>query len=543
MASPARRAGLYLVGTAVVMLLYAFIYQVSVAALQGVQISFLESLHVVVETFTTVGYGERANDLEAWPMLVLSMAMQLTGVALIFLTLPAFVLPLFAEAFESRPATGYEGEDHVIICTFSPTVEALVDELDTRDKDYVVIESDPARADSLNGEELPVVEGDPEDVDVMRAVNIGDADAVVAGADDETNASIMLAASHVAPDTQLLSLVEEESNVDYHRYAGADEVIQPRDLLGESLASKASSAVETSIGGPIEVGMDLDIAELLVQEGSPIEGRTIADCGIDEFTGTNIIGAWFRGEFVSPPDPDRVIDEHTILLVGGLPEEVKAMRELTLSESRRDRQGDVVVAGYGVVGSAVAEAVTTSGLSTTVIDIEDKPGVDVVGDVTEPVTLEEADLTSARSLVLAVKDDTTALFAALVAEHVASEVEIIARANDADSTPKLYRAGAEYVLSLPTVSGRMLASKLLDEEVITPETQVELVRMQAPALAGRNLGEVDVRARTNCTVLAVERDDEVLTGVGADLVVQADDVLVVAGNDEAIDAFAEIARG
>lgn len=529
-------------GTAVVMLLYAFLYQFGVAAIEGTQIRFLEALHVVVETFTTVGYGERTGDLDSGAMLVLSMAMQLTGVALIFLTLPAFVLPLFAEAFASDPATSYDGENHIVVCTFSPTVETLVEELDTREKDHVVIEPDTEQAEQLHDQGVPVVRGDPEDVDVMEAVNIEKADAVVAAADDETNASILLAASHVAPDTELLSLIEDESHADYHHYAGADDVVQPRDLLGESLAGKASSAVQTEISGSVEIGEDLDIAELLVQRGSPIEGRSVANCGIDQLPGTNIIGAWFRGEFVSPPAPDRTIDEHTILLVAGLTEEVEKMRELTLSDARRNRQGGVVVAGYGVVGSAVTGAITRYGLSTTVIDVEERPSVDIVGDVTDPVTLEEANLSEARSLVLAVADDTTALFAALVAKEVAPEVEIIARANHADSPPKLYRAGAEYVLSLPTVSGRMLASKLLDEEVITPETQVELVRMRAPALAGRNLGDIDVRARTKCTVLAVERGDEVLTGIDAGLVIREDDMLVLAGNDAAIDAFAEIAH-
>jgi Trk K+ transport system NAD-binding subunit len=475
-------------------------------------------------------------------MLVLSMLMQLTGVALIFLTLPAFVLPLFAEAFASEPASSYDGEGHVIVCSFSPTVETLVDELGERGKPHVVVEPDDDRAEELDDRGVPVVNGDPEDVELMEAVDADRADAVVAAADDETNASIILASQHVAETTPVYSLVEDESHSDYHRYAGADEVIQPRDLLGNSLAGKACSAVQTEISGSVEIGDDLDIAELLVQRGSPIEGNTVAECGIDDLPGTNIIGAWFRGEFVSPPDPDRVIDQHTILLVGGLAEEVEAMRDLTLSETRRNRQGGVVVAGYGVTGSAVARAVTSAELATTIVDIRDDPGVDVVGDVTESVTLEEADLADARSLVLAIEDDTEALFATLVAKQVAPEVEVIARANDADSMPKLYRAGAEYVLSLPTVSGRMLASKLLDEEVITPETQVELVRMHAPKLAGRSLGEVDVRARTNCTVLAVERGDELLTGIDAGLVVRDEDVLILAGNDAAIDDFAELAQ-
>lgn len=541
MADPARRAGLYLFGTAVVMVVYALLYQMGMAALEGADVSFVRAMHVVVQTFTTVGYGDQAGQWTTGPMLVLTMAMQITGVTLIFLTLPAFVLPLFEEAFSSGPSTTYDGEDHVVLCSYSPTVETLVEEFQAREKPYVVIESDRAEVVDLKADGIEVVHGDPEDVDTMEAVDLEAADALVAADDDETNASIILAARSVDSEVTVASLVEDEKVADYHRYAGADDVIQPRRLLGESLASKATTQLSTDLVDAVEIGDDLDIAELLVQRGSPIEGRTVANCGAADLSGTNVIGAWFRGEFVSPPDPNHVIDEHTILLVVGPPEGVEQMKELTLSETRRHRRGTVVVAGFGVVGSAVAESVTRADLSTTIIDIEDKPGVDVVGDITDPVTLEEARIDDARSLVLTVEDDTTALFAALVARQTAPDIEVIARANDADSVPKLYRAGAEYVLALPTVSGRMLASKLLDEEVITPETQVELVRMGAPNLAGQSLAEADVRARTSCTVVAVRRDGRLLTGIDPEFVVQRDDTLIVAGNDEAIDRFAALA--
>lgn len=540
MSNPARRAGLYLLGTAVVMVVYALLYQAGMAALEGIQVSFVRAMSVVVQTFTTVGYGEQAGLWDSDLMLVLTMLMEITGVTLIFLTLPAFILPLFEEALSSGPSTAYEGENHVVICEFSPTVETLVDEFQHREKPHVIVEPDRDRAVELGDRGIEVVHGNPEDVNTMEAVTLGRADALVAAADDETNASIILAAQSVNSDVKVVSLVEDEAVADYHRYAGADEVIQPRRLLGESLGRKASSAVASDIADAVEIDENLDIAELLVQRVSPIEGRTIADCGVADLPGTNIIGAWFRGEFVSPPDPDHVIDEHTILLVAGPPEGVEAMKELTLSETRRHRRGTVVVAGFGVVGSAVAETVTQSDLPTTVVDVEDKPGADVVGDVTDPQTLREAGIASARTLVLCVEDDTAALFSALVARQVAPGIEVIARANDADSVPKLYRAGAEYVLALPTVSGRLMASNLLDEEVITPETQVELVRMEAPNLVGDSLAEADVRARTSCTVVAVSRDGELVTGVGPEFVVRNGDMLVVAGNDEAIDRFTEL---
>ena len=66
--------------------------------------------------------------------------------------------------------------------------------------------------------------------------------------------------------------------------------------------------------------------------------------------------------------------------------------------------------------------------------------------------------------------------------------------------------GVVAILALATVSGRMLASNLLDEEVIAPQSQLEIVRTTAPALVGQSLAEADVRARTNCTVIAAERD-------------------------------------
>ncbi|QKY19598.1 NAD-binding protein [Halolamina sp. CBA1230] len=540
MAKPARRAGLYLLGTAAVILVYALLYQFGMARLEGVEMRFIEALHVVVETFTTVGYGEQANQWDSTAMLALSIVMQFTGVALIFLTLPAFVLPLFAEALASGPPREFDGDGHVVICSFSPTVDALITELGARGQPYVVVEPDGDAVESLEADGVEVVHGDPESVETLEAASTADASAVVVAADDETNASVILAAQHVAPETRVLSLVEDENHADYHRYAGADEVIYPRDVLGESLAGKASAAVSSELSGAVEIVDEFEVGELLVQRGSPLAGSMIGDCGVDELSGTNIVGAWFRGEFVSAPDPDRVIDEHTVLLVAGPEDGVETMKKHSIAEDRAARAG-ITIAGYGVVGSAVAEAITAAGVPVTIVDIEDKPGVDIVGDVTEEATLEDADVGEAEALVLALADDTTALFATLVAKRVAPETSVIARANAADSGPKLYRAGAEYVLSLPTVSGRMLASKLLDEEVITPETQVEVVRREAPALVGHTIGGADVRARTGCTVIAIERDGRTITAVGPDVRIGEGDTLVVAGDDDAVDAFVELA--
>ncbi|MDS0298458.1 NAD-binding protein [Halogeometricum sp. S1BR25-6] len=532
-----RRLVLFLSGVAVLMVGYALLYQWGMATFEGISVSFIDALHVVVETFTTTGYGEDAAQWTSFGMKLITIPMMLSGVTVIFLTLPLFLVPLVEEALRTAPPTETDLTDHVIICSFTSRGGTLVEELTSRDVPYVVVESDRETAERLFAEGDDVVHGNPESVETLEAANADEAMALVADDDDETNASVILSAKQAAPDLRVISLIEDATLSDYHRYAGADEVVSPRRILGESLARKAASPIATDIDDAIEIGDDFEVAEVLVQRGSALEGDTIAESAIGRRTGVNIIGAWFRGEFVTPPDPDAVVDEHTILLVTGRESQLERLKDLTRSETRRFRRGKVVVAGYGEVGATAADALAAENVPSVVLDERDAPGVDVVGDATNRQALLSADIDEAQSIILAVDSDTTAIFATLVIKQVAPETEVIARANDAESIAKLYRAGAEYVLALSTVSGRILASNLTEEEVIAPQSQVEIVRTAAPQLAGRTLAEADVRARTNCTVIAVERDGDLLTEVGPEFVVRVDDTLVVAGTDEDINRF------
>nr|WP_321170533.1 NAD-binding protein [Halobaculum sp. YSMS11] len=520
------------------MLLLAFVYQWGFAAFEGEQVGYAHSLYVVVETFTTTGFGIDVNQWDADGMLLLMVGMQLAGVGIIFLALPAIIVPLVNEAISTSPPRATTKRDHVVICSFTPRGATLARELDARDQSYVVVVDDREQAIDLS-DDYDVVHGDPEEVETLERANTANARALVADADDETNASVVLSARECSEDLRVVSLVEDEDVADYHRYAGADRVISPRRLLGESLGAKATASVADELGDGVEIGEDFQIAELLVHHGSPLVGGTVAESGIGERTGANVLGAWDDGEFESPPRPERVIDEHTVLLVVGNESELEALKQLTLSETRQRRRGRVLVAGYGMVGHSAADELRPTD-DVVVVDEVDKPGVDVVGDATDRETLKEAGVEDARAVVLALDSDTTTIFATLAVKQVAPRAEVIVRANDADSVPKLYRAGAEYVLALSTVSGRLLASHLLDEEVLRPETQVDLVRTAAPALEGRGLADADVRARTGCTVVAIERDGDLLTDIGPDTKVVEGDTLVVAGTDDAVNRFNEL---
>ncbi len=174
----------------------------------------------------------------------------------------------------------------------------------------------------------------------------------------------------------------------------------------------------------------------------------------------------------------------------------------------------------------------------TVLDQTDEPGVDVVGDATEPDDLRHAGVGAARTVILALSEDTDTEFATLVIRDLNPDVEIIARAEESENVQKMYRAGADYVLALSTVSGRMLASTILeDEDVISMDQQVEVIRVAANGLGNTTIGEADVRSRTGCTVVAIERDGAVITDLGPGVTIEPTDKLVIAGTDDGVTRF------
>ncbi|MFC7223876.1 potassium channel family protein [Halalkalicoccus sp. GCM10025322] len=537
-----RRTVYYALVLALIMLAYAVLYHMGMVALEGEEVSFLHSLQVVVETFTTTGFGSDAPWEHPW-MNVLVVVMDLTGVVLIFLAMPLLLFPLFEEAISTTPPVELEEDltDHVIVCAFSPRTEVLIDELVARDIDYVIVESDTDRATALHEGGQPVINRNAESVDGLEAARLSAARALIVDVDDETNTSIILTAKEVAGDVQVISTVEDPNREHYHRLAGADTVLTPRLLRGESLAAKVTSGISAELNDVIEITEDFELAELPVQRDSDLVGRTIAESEIREQTGVNLLGAWSRGWFESPPSPGMEIDESTVLLAAGREEQLQRLKDRTRSTLRPPTAGETIVVGYGETGRAVGEVLQRRDVAYTVLDGIDMPDVDVVGGATEPENLLEASIADARTVVLALPEDATTEVTTLVSRDLSPSVEIVARAEQMENVTKIYRAGADYVLSLATVSGRMLATTVIeDEEVISLNTQIEVVRTPASRLVGQRLKDARIRSRTGCTVVGVERNGDVITELGPEFRIETDDLLIVAGTDEGVNRFTEL---
>jgi Trk K+ transport system NAD-binding subunit len=539
MSSRTRRTAYYLALVVASTLVFTVAYNTGMALWEHSPQSVYRSLEVVVQSFTTTGYGEDAP-WQTPQMHLLVIAMQLAGIGLILTAVDVFAVPWLRDVLApTAPTAVTDVEGHVVVCGYTPRTDAFVSELDARDREYVLVEHDAQRARELHESGYQVVHGDPESPGTLERAGIASAVAVVVDVADDTNASISLAAHDASPDVRVITLVEDATLARYHRAAGATDVLSPRQLLGESLADEVPTAVTTDIEDGVDLGEDFNLVELTVSADSDLCGQSFAEAGTRERFGVNVIGIWSDGDFETPVDPEDRLVEGTRLLVAGESGQIDALRDAIGSTVREFTPRRILVAGYGDSGRAAHGVLAHTSARLTVIDLEPGDDVDVTGDVRDPAVLAEAGIEDASTLLLTVADDTTAIFTTLIARELNPDIRIVVRANDDDDVQKLYRAGADYVQSLATVSGRMLASTAFeDEEVLVYDKQIRVVRLPAGDLVGTTLVDAAVRTVTGCTVVAVVRDGERITEFDpATLTFRADDQVVIAGTDEAVTQF------
>ncbi len=548
MRSLRRRTAYYLLSIAIIILVSSLAYDVAMKTFEpgvyppeGTEVSLLHSMQVVVETFTATGYGSD-SPWKSPQLNLLVMVLDLTGVGLFFLALPAVLLPLFREALSRDPPTAVPADttDHVVVCTYSLRVDTLIDELEAHGVGYVLVEPDEERAVELDGDGYEVIHGDPESVTDLERTNLSEARALVADVSDQVDASIVLTAKEVDESVTVVSVVEDPDVEPYHRLAGADSILMPRQLLGEALARKLTTDVRTDLGENIVLGEDVQIAEVPIRRENRLAGETLASSRLGERFGVTVIGLWSQGEFESTPSPETTLDTGTIILVAGSANQLERLRVSVQTSIRSFTYGRTVVIGHGAVGQAVTDALSAADRQYTVVDRREAPDVDVVGDATDAEVLATAGVPDARSVVITLPDETATEFATLIVRNLSTEATVSVRAETLTSVGKAYRAGADYVLSLAVVTGRAVASEILeDESILSMDTQVEIVRLRAPGLVGETFGGARVRQRTGCSVVAVERDGEVFANVGSDTRIRPGDTLVVAGTDKDTTMFVE----
>jgi voltage-gated potassium channel len=234
------------------------------------------------------------------------------------------------------------------------------------------------------------------------------------------------------------------------------------------------------------------------------------------------------------------------------------LREL-FGRLRMGRQIDamhdhVIVGGWGRVGRAIGEELTTAHADMVIVDrdvtrVSDTEIPSVIGDATEDQVLERAGLARARALVAALDGDAGNLFVTLSARSLRPDLFIVARARVEETEEKLRRAGADRVVNPQSIGGARIAAFILQPhvteflDVVMHERGLEfrleelLVPPGSP-IAGMSIRDAHVRDRTGSLVLALrDGDGNFNTNPSPETSIEAGHVLIAIGTPGELEAL------
>jgi len=509
------------------------LYHTAMVTLEGQNPAYSHSMQVVVETYTGTGYGSDSPWSHPATNALVSL-MDVSTFLLVFFVVPYVFRPVLQEALSPTVPTAVEKSGHIVVCGRPDQAERLIEEFETRGVDYVTVVESESEALDLQEAGRPVIHGDPTDSATLERARVDTAAAVVVDTDDDESAACVLAVGQVDEEVRTVVLVADLVHERQLRYAGADEVLTPRHVLARRLGERVASVVDPGRSDTVRLGENLALLELSVFDSDPLCGRSVDELQQDTGSAVTIVGIWDDGTFQGSPSGDTVVDGDDVVLLAGPPEKLEGIE--TRACAARNLESTVVVAGNGIVGSTVAADLRAAGLSPTVVDVEDGHGVDVVGDATEPETLRRAGIEDAAAFVVALSDDNLAILSILAAAEITADIDIVVRINRAGNDTSARRAGADYALGLPEVSGRVLAEEILHEDLLFSTRQLKIVRTDISQSVGLQIGDTDI-ANSACVVVAVERNGQMITDVRSDFELREHDRLVLVGSDDDVSAL------
>jgi Trk K+ transport system NAD-binding subunit len=517
----------------------AVFYMVGMSYLENKPRGFWDALEWAGETLSTTGYGADAS----WrhPLMVIYVVLvQFIGVFLVFLVFPVYLIPFLEERFETRlPQEAPDVKDHVVIFHHSPPVATLLEELERADIATVVVEEEEPVARRLVEQGHTVIYGNLDEGVLLRT-KLEKARALIVNSTDDRNAAIILAARQLRFSREILALVEDP----YHRQpimlAGASAAFTPRHILGAALAARASQKVSPTVAGIQHLGHKLQVSEARITRDSVLGGKTLAEAGLGQHAGVTVIGQWIGGKLITPPTPNMRLEPGGILVLVGTPESIQRFMDVCAGTKQLRRHGRFLVAGGGEVGRKVVELLNDAGEETFVIDQQPGPGVNLVGNVVDTKVLKQAGVENVQAVILALSADSTTLFTTVIVKDMAPDVPVIARVNRAENVERIYAAGADFALSISQVSGQILAWRLLGKEAVALDPELRVLKVSARGLEGRHPAEAGIRDKTDCSVVAVERGDELLVEFGNTFRFAAADAIYICGSAEATERYGKI---
>jgi len=299
---------------------------------------WFDGFYMLVTTFTTIGYQETHPLSHAGR--VFNVGLILVGVSLVFLGIGSLTQALLE--FELRDFFGKRKmereierlKDHYIICGAGRVGRSAARELARKPMAFVIIEQNESKAARYTGEWLLMV-GDATQEQTLRQVHIERARGLVAATTtDAANLYIVLTARGLNSRLKIIARASEDDAEKHLLTAGADSVVSPYHFAGQRIAQSflRPHVVSFLDAATTHLGIDLEIEEIQVPEGSVFSGKTVESSRIRQERGVIILAIKReQGMHFNPAPEDRIEVGDYLIAMG----EASQLRQLELMAAAR----------------------------------------------------------------------------------------------------------------------------------------------------------------------------------------------------------------